>query len=639
MAQYRFSSQVVSRSTGRSAVAAAAYRAGASLADERTGLVHDFTRKRGIAHAEIMAPENAPDWMLDRSRLWNAVEAAEKRKDAQLSREVQLSLPHELTEAQRIELVRGFVNSQFVARGMIADIAVHRPDHQSDDRNHHAHVMLTMRELTGEGFGNKAREWNDKELLQTWREEWAIQQNRMLERNGHPARVDHRSFEAQGIDREPTVHLGPNAHQMEQRGKGSRIGDENRAADQRNTQRAENHQAAVVVNLDLERHRRQSADTMKARLQAVTDAQQLSFIELERKHDRQTAALQADQAQRYGQSSRTIAAELAAIAARSETTGWRRVLRKVIGSDTRDAATAENLRRTAASIEQRKAEQFTALKIDQQADRQKLVATNEKHRAAVALELSRANEKKEREILALQRKAAWQKQRAEKKEHRTEQAQRPVYRRREPLTPEQVQRRVERRERIAAQNAAAKSRAENPAVKNEFDKARGIEQKTPAAMPTKPTFVARPTPAPAPMGETPRPAAKQLQNVPQQPAQVAGKSAPAPLRDWRVKAPTPPAKTVQPQKTAEAQKPAPAPAKKDWSKRAVVSPSAPTEPQKIKRDFSARSQPATPSPAQSTPAQPSPRKDWGAASPQQSKPLEIKPLPVRDPTKDRSRDR
>lgn len=644
MAQYRFSSQIVSRSTGRSAVAAAAYRSGQSLADERTGLVHDFSQKRGIAFAEIMAPENAPDWMRDRSRLWNAVEAAEKRKDAQLSREVQLSLPHELTEAQRIELVRDFVSSQFVARGMVADVAIHRPSEQSDDRNHHAHVMLTMRELTGEGFGNKAREWNDSELLQTWREEWANHQNRMLEREGHAGRVDHRSFAAQGVDREPTQHLGPNAHQMEQRGKASRIGDENRATDQRNSERAEVHQTAAIINLDLERHRRQSEATTTKRLQAVADAQQLSFIDLERKHDRQTANLQAAQEKTFGQSSRTIAAELAAIAARSETTGWRKLVRKVIGSDARDAQRAQNLRQTAASIEQRKTEQVTALKMDQQAERQKLVATHEKQRAAIAAELAKANAQKEREILAAQRKAQWQAQRAATKEHRAaEKDKRPVYRRRDPLTAEQVQKRVERKERIAAQNAALRSTPENPAMKREFDKARGVEQSKPAAMPTETRFVSRPTPSPAPMGEVPRPVIRQAQEMPKQASQApTPRPAPAPRKDWRVKAPEKPAQAAQTPQAPKAAPPkqvTPQQPRKDWSKPPATKMQDQPAAQHMKRDFSKQATPAqfrapaTPSPAE-TPA----RKDWSAAV-QPQKAREIKPLPPRDPNKTRDRDR
>ena len=160
MADYRFSAQVISRAKGQSSVASAAYRSASRMVDERTGQIHDYTRKGGLVHSEILAPDSTPEWMLDRSQLWNAVEAVERRSDAQLAREVQLSLPHELAPDQRRELVLGFVQEQFVDRGMIADIAIHEPGKNGDQRNHHAHVMLSMRELTGEGFGKKNREWN-----------------------------------------------------------------------------------------------------------------------------------------------------------------------------------------------------------------------------------------------------------------------------------------------------------------------------------------------------------------------------------------------------------------------------------------------------------------------------------------------
>lgn len=234
MASYRFSAQVIGRSSGRSSVAASAYRAGALMRDERTGLAHDYTRKGGIEHTEILAPENAPAWMRDRTQLWNAVEKAERRKDAQLAREVQLSLPSELSAEERRDLARAFVTREFVDRGMVADLAIHGPDRQGDERNHHAHVMLTLRELTGEGFGKKAREWNDTGLLEGWRERWARDQNQALERGGHAARVDHRSYEARGLDREPEPHLGPTASALEREGKASRIAEERRAVQARN---------------------------------------------------------------------------------------------------------------------------------------------------------------------------------------------------------------------------------------------------------------------------------------------------------------------------------------------------------------------------------------------------------------------
>ncbi|MCK8782723.1 MobA/MobL family protein [Rhizobium sp. NTR19] len=200
MAIYRFSAQVISRSAGRSVTAAAAYRAGVLIEDRRTGQVHDYNRRSGVVHAEILAPENTPAWMTDRKALWNAVEIAEKRKDAQLSREVQLALPHELDASQRLSLVRNYVRMAFVAKGMIADVAIHTPHRKGDDRNHHAHVMLTMREIVGDGFGKKERGWNETALIEHWRETWQDAVNRALERAGHAGRVDHRSLEEQRVE-------------------------------------------------------------------------------------------------------------------------------------------------------------------------------------------------------------------------------------------------------------------------------------------------------------------------------------------------------------------------------------------------------------------------------------------------------
>lgn len=229
VAIYHLSAKVISRSSGRSAVAAAAYRHGERLIDQRQGRECDYSRKGGIEHSEILAPDNAPAWMRDRGQLWNAVEAVEKRRDAQLSREIELALPHELSADQRRELVRAFVRDQFVSRGMVADVAIHAPSRHGDDRNHHAHIMLTTRALTAEGFGPKAREWNRAEQLEQWREAWAQHSNRALERAQVHERVDHRCLEAQraeatqggfldradALDRAPTIKLGPEASALE----------------------------------------------------------------------------------------------------------------------------------------------------------------------------------------------------------------------------------------------------------------------------------------------------------------------------------------------------------------------------------------------------------------------------------------
>lgn len=236
MASYHFAVQVVKRSQGRSVVAMAAYRAGERLHDSRRNQVEDYSKRRGVAHREILVPEGSPEWLADREALWNAVERAEKRIDAQLAREINLALPHELTHDQRVELVRDFVLEQFVARGMVADLAIHQPVVEKGDNrlNHHAHILLTLRQAMAQGFRQvKTREWNADSLLVTWRAAWAEHQNRALLRNGHEALVDHRSLAAQRaearaqgdrpraalLDRLPEVHIGPLARQAVKRGR------------------------------------------------------------------------------------------------------------------------------------------------------------------------------------------------------------------------------------------------------------------------------------------------------------------------------------------------------------------------------------------------------------------------------------
>lgn len=214
MAIYHLSVKVISRSSGRSSVGAAAYRAGEELKNERDGITHDYTKKTGIAYKEIMLPENAPPEFKDRGTLWNAVEKSEKRKDAQTAREVEVALPAELSRKEQIKLLQNFVKSNFTSRGMCADICIH----DKKDGNPHAHILLTTRIVSQSGFGKKERAWNDKTLLENWRKEWAEHCNRFFEKKNLHERIDHRTLQAQGIDREPQIHKGVSAHQMEKRG-------------------------------------------------------------------------------------------------------------------------------------------------------------------------------------------------------------------------------------------------------------------------------------------------------------------------------------------------------------------------------------------------------------------------------------
>ena len=237
MAIYHLSAKVISRTDGRSAVAAAAYRAAEALPDDRLGRTHDFTHKAGVVHSEILLPEGAPACLLDRATLWNAVEAGEKRKDAQLAREIEIALPRELSRAAAIRLAQDFVREQFVARGMVADLNVHWGRTARGEEQPHAHVMLTMREVGPAGFGKKVRDWNRTEVLVGWRERWAGLANERLAEQGHDIRVDHRSHAAQGIELEPQSKIGPAGARREARGEDAERAAEHAGLARRNGER------------------------------------------------------------------------------------------------------------------------------------------------------------------------------------------------------------------------------------------------------------------------------------------------------------------------------------------------------------------------------------------------------------------
>ena len=234
MAIYHFSAKVIQRSHGRSAVAAAAYRSASELTDERMDRSYDYTAKAGVVHSEIMLPEDAPNRWRDRAALWNEVEAIERRKDAVLAREVEFALPRELSQAEGIALAQDFVRAQFVARGMVADLNVHWPRDAEGEAQPHAHVMLSMREIDGDGFGRKQRAWNDVALLREWRESWAEAVNARLHELGHDVRVDHRSLATQGIGLEPQNKIGPAGARREERGEDAERAAEHRAIARRN---------------------------------------------------------------------------------------------------------------------------------------------------------------------------------------------------------------------------------------------------------------------------------------------------------------------------------------------------------------------------------------------------------------------
>lgn len=235
MASYHLSVKTVKRSAGRSATAAAAYRAAESLLCEREGRVHDYTRKQGVVETFIVTPPQAPDWAGDRAALWNGAEAAERRRNSVTAREWELALPAEVSAEERAALARGFAEALVERYGIVADVAIHAPHREGDQRNHHAHILTTTRVMEPDGLGAKTRVLDVAKTgsveIEEMRALWAHMQNRVLEQAGAEARVDHRSLEDQRVaalergdelaaielERDPEIKLGPAASMMERR--------------------------------------------------------------------------------------------------------------------------------------------------------------------------------------------------------------------------------------------------------------------------------------------------------------------------------------------------------------------------------------------------------------------------------------
>lgn len=251
MAIYHLAAKAISRGAGKSVTAKAAYNARAYIANERTGETHDYRRKAGLVFSGVFAPANAPDWAKDRSQLWNAVEHVEKRKDSTLAREYEVSLPHELTDEQRRYLVQDFIKENFTRKGYVVDVNIHEPDAKGDQRNHHAHILVTDRRLENGAFAADKKErhgmGNNIAELERIRGSWEKHVNHHLERWGIEARVDHRTLTEQGIDREPTFHRGPHVDAMEQKGIVTDLGEAYRMIEARNDERSGLQQETVEL--------------------------------------------------------------------------------------------------------------------------------------------------------------------------------------------------------------------------------------------------------------------------------------------------------------------------------------------------------------------------------------------------------
>lgn len=309
MAIYHLSVKPVQRSKGRSATAAAAYRAGEKITDERTGEEHDYRRKSGVIYKEIITPDGSK---IEREKLWNMAELAEKRKDATTARDYEIALPFELSEKERITLATDFAGRLARVNGVAVDVCIHAPTRGGDDRNFHAHILTTTRKYAGGELGRKADvELSDrdrkkmgldtrKEALEGVRAEWACMVNEALDRAKVSDRVTHKSLAAQGIDRAPSVHLGPAATAMERRGIQTERGNLNRAENVQE-QQAERKELASLERQQQGIHAARQRFYMEklARVAAKTRADERKRQEAERKRKRQVE--RAELERQYGQ--------------------------------------------------------------------------------------------------------------------------------------------------------------------------------------------------------------------------------------------------------------------------------------------------------------------------------------------------
>ena len=278
MAIFHLSHKAISRGQGQSIVAAAAYQSRGRIRDERSGQVKDYTRKaeQELLFSGVYAPKNAPEWARDRGALWNAAERAEdehnktRAKVAITGQHIEIALPHELTAEQNRYALQDFIRDNFTRHGYAVDLNIHGPDRDGDQRNIHAHLLITMRTLNEKGFSPVKLQMDRTELskwVTHWRKGWEKTANRHLERHGHEARIDHRSLEAQGIDREASQHVGPKATQMERKGKASERGNENRATTTRNRRRCERlgelHRELSQVNGEIATEQAKSAQVYR----------------------------------------------------------------------------------------------------------------------------------------------------------------------------------------------------------------------------------------------------------------------------------------------------------------------------------------------------------------------------------------
>ena len=416
------SAKQVQRSKGRSSVAAAAYRSAQRLVDERTGEIHDYTKKQGVEHSRVYVPDHAPEWAQDRATLWNACEAKENRSNSCTARELEIGFPSEFNAMQRREAGDKICQQLMERYGCAVDICYHAPNRDGDERNHHAHIMFTTRgfdENSKDGWQRtKYRDLNNdkleidgrkttrgKEEIRSLREFTAEQMNLIAERDRLNVRTEYLSFEERGIDREPTQHLGAVANGMERSGKTSRIGDKNRQIANDNERRADLHIEAAKLTLEIDNTKSKFDQWKERKAEEIAHAQELNNLDLSQAHDRQKSRLDAHLEKTYGTAKATAKAQLDAVERRLEAKGVRKVLRAVFGQSKTDQKTREDLKATLKDIEKREAEQRGRLARQQALELKKVAERQERRREGFVRSADRAKARREKYPLRNDRKA------------------------------------------------------------------------------------------------------------------------------------------------------------------------------------------------------------------------------------------
>lgn len=417
MAQYRLEKSIIQRSEGQSAVASAAYRSRTRIHDERLDKTFDWSDREDLLHSEIMLPEGAPERFKDRGVLWNELEKKVRRKDGQLAYDFTMNLPHELDAEDGIELARKYLKERYVDAGNIADLNIHDAPEEGDNRNIHAHVMVTMREITREGFGKQhrmsGREFkNADEVLKAEREAWAEYQNLEFERRGLDVRVSAKSYQDQGIDREPGQHMGADATRQMRRQEQGRIAGENDEIERENTRRAQLHAKVLETQMEFDRQMERFGVWVYAQQDGLKARQQLTAADLANELKRQKDQLKQDIEKDYTPHLKTVQGEITAIRDRIKIGGVWGFIRKVTGRNRGDSRRQEDLQKTVAAtqahiqgmrekVQERNRERLAALERFHAQERQdqqgRLEKASERKSDALAGKIGRAADKLQRQ--------------------------------------------------------------------------------------------------------------------------------------------------------------------------------------------------------------------------------------------------